>query len=366
MLRAFGSPGLYLQGPGALSRLGEVCGRFAPDPRRNAFAVIDPVAADSIGAEVSAALPGVTLSRFGGECSAAEIDRQTAAAARIGSGAGAGVILGIGGGKAIDVAKGVQIATGLPLVVVPTIASTDAPTSRLCVVYTPEHAPDEVRMMAANPAVVLVDTAVLARAPARFFAAGVGDALSKKFEAGSCAAARGLNFHGHAPPALALQLAEACHATLLAEAEPALAAVRRQTPDASFERVIEATVLLSGLAFESGGLSVPHALIRGLAQVPELSGALHGEQVAYGLIVHLILAGEAAHLDRLAPLYTALGLPRSLADMGLTGDAAAAIPQIAATSLARAPYSRNFASEITQPRLEAALTEAEARFGRAR
>ena len=358
MLRAFGSPGLYLQGPGALSRLGEVCGRLGSD----AFAVIDPVAARSIGAEVTVALPGVSLSRFGGECSAAEIDRQTRAAARV----GAGVILGIGGGKAIDVAKGVQIATGRPLVVVPTIASTDAPTSRLCVVYTPEHAPEEVRMMATNPAVVLVDTAVLARAPARFFAAGVGDALSKKFEAGSCAAAGGLNFHGHAPPALALQLAEACHATLLAEAEPALAAVRRQTPDASFERVIEATVLLSGLAFESGGLSVPHALIRGLAAVPELSGALHGEQVAYGLVVHLILAGEAAHLDRLAPLYTALELPRSLSDMGLTGDAAAVIPQIAATSLARAPYSRNFASEITQARLEAALTEAEARFGRAR
>jgi glycerol dehydrogenase len=361
MLCAFGSPGLYLQGPGALSRLAEVCGR----PGSDAFAVIDPVAAESIAAEISAALPGVTLSRFSGECTAAEIDRQTEAAARVCAGS-AKVILGIGGGKAIDVAKGVQIATGRPLVVVPTIASTDAPTSRLCVVYTPEHAPDAVRMMAANPTVVLVDTAVLARAPARFFVAGVGDALSKKFEAGQCAAAGGLNFFGHAPPALALQLAEACHATLLADAEAALAAVRRQTPDASFERAIEATILLSGLAFESGGLSVPHALIRGLAAVPALAGALHGEQVAYGLIVHLILAGDEAYLDRLLPLYRALGLPRSLSDMGLAGDAAAAIPQIAATSLARAPYIRNFASEITQARLEAALTEAEARFGRAR
>jgi glycerol dehydrogenase len=355
MLRGFGSPGLYVQGPGALDRLGALCTPLG----QPAFAVIDPVAADRIGAQITAALPGVTLAIFGGECTAAEIDRLLALSS------GAGVILGIGGGKAIDAAKGVQIATSRPLVVVPTIAATDAPTSRLSVVYTADHAPAEVRLMAANPAVVLVDTTVLAQAPARFFSAGVGDALSKKYEAAACAAAGGLNFHGYAPPALALQMAEFCHATLLADAPAALAAVRHQTTDAAFERVIEATILLSGLAFESGGLSVPHALIRGLATVPELAGALHGEQVAYGLLVHLALADDLAPLERLIPLYRTLGLPMSLADMGYRSDPAAMIPDIARTTIARASYIRNFAFEITPERLEAALHATEARFGAA-
>lgn len=358
MLRGFGSPGLYVQGPGALDRLGEICAPLG----RTALAVIDPVAAARIGDAVSAALPGVIVAPFAGECTASEIDRLLAIARQ----AGAEVIVGIGGGKAIDAAKGVQIATRRPLVVVPTIASTDAPTSRLCVVYTADHAPSEVRVMAANPAAVLVDTTVLAQAPARFFAAGVGDALSKKYEAAACAAAGGLNFHGYHPPGLALHLAEVCHCTLLADAGAALAAVRRQTPDAAFERVIEATILLSGLAFESGGLSVPHALIRGLASVPELAGALHGEQVAYGLLVHLALSGDAAPLDGLVPLYRLLGLPLALRDMGYPGDPADVIPQIARTAIARAAYIRNFAHEVTQERLEAALIATEAGFGAAR
>lgn len=358
MLRGFGSPGLYVQGPGALNRLGEICAPLG----RTALAVIDPVAARRIGDAVSAVLPGVIVAPFAGECTATEIDRLLAIARQ----AGADVIVGIGGGKAIDAAKGVQIAIRQPLVVVPTIASTDAPTSRLCVVYTADHAPSEVRVMAANPAAVLVDTAVLAQAPARFFAAGVGDALSKKYEAAACAAAGGLNFHGYHPPALALHLAEVCHSTLLTDAGAALDAVRRQTPDAAFERVIEATILLSGLAFESGGLSVPHALIRGLASVPELAGALHGEQVAYGLLVHLSLSGDAAPLERLVPLYRLLSLPLRLRDMGYTGDPSDVIATIARTAIARAAYIRNFAHEVTQDRLEAALAATEARFGAAR
>lgn len=363
MLRALGFPGLYLQGPGALDRLAEV---VSPRGQR-AFVVIDPVAAERIGEVVEAQLSGADCSAsvavFGGECTAAEIERLVAHYTRD----GAEVILGIGGGKAIDAAKGVQIATGRPLIVVPTIASTDAPTSRLCVVYTADHAPSEVRKMTTNPAVVLVDTNVLAQAPARFFAAGIGDALSKKFEATQCSDAGGLNFHGFSPPALALHLAEHCFATILANGEAALAAVRAQCPDESFERTIEATILMSGLAFESGGLSVPHSLTRGLATVEEVSGALHGEQVAFGLIVHLLLeGGNSEHLDRLVPLYRALDLPLSLSDMGYPGDPGPVMPQIARATIELAPYIRNFASEITQDRLEAALREAQTLFGTTR
>jgi len=362
MLRAFGFPGLYLQGPGALNRLAEV---MSPLGRR-AFVVIDPVAAERIGASVEAQLASagcsVTMAVFGGECTAAEIERLVAQYAQD----AADVILGIGGGKAIDAAKGVQITTGRPLIVVPTIASTDAPTSRLCVIYTADHAPSEVRKMTTNPAVVLVDTEVLVQAPVRFFAAGIGDALSKKFEAAQCFDAGGLNFHGFRPPMLALHLAEQCFATILSHGEAALAAVRAQRADESFERTIEATILMSGLAFESGGLSVPHSLTRGLATVQELSGALHGEQVAFGLIVHLLLeGGNSKYLDRLVPLYRAMGLPLSLNDMGYPGDPAPVIPQIAQVTMERAPYIHNFASRITQDRLEAALREAQTLFGTA-
>jgi glycerol dehydrogenase len=70
-----------------------------------------------------------------------EIDRVAASASEN----GADAIVGIGGGKTIDAAKAVAHPAGLPLVVVPTIASTDAPTSSLSVVYDEDGAFKEYR-----------------------------------------------------------------------------------------------------------------------------------------------------------------------------------------------------------------------------
>src|SRR5690606_12304627 len=136
-----------------------------------------------------------------------EIDRLAAEAAA----AGADIIVGVGGGKAIDAAKGVRIARDVPLVIVPTVASNDSPTSRLVVTYTASHVLDEVRRMRTNPDIVLVDTEVLVSAPERFFVAGVGDAISKKFEAAQCIATGKDNFYAARPPRLAQVIADTCY-----------------------------------------------------------------------------------------------------------------------------------------------------------
>lgn len=64
---------------------------------------------------------------FPGECTA----RAIAVAAQAGRDKGCDLIVGIGGGKTIDAAKGAQILLNVPLAIVPSIASNDAPTSRL-------------------------------------------------------------------------------------------------------------------------------------------------------------------------------------------------------------------------------------------
>ncbi|MFG1211564.1 glycerol dehydrogenase [Xanthobacter flavus] len=344
-VRAFGSPARYIQGPDALSELGALVRLHGRRP----FVVADAIVMDLLGARLKAELgevEAVTFATFGGECTAAEIDKLAAAARA----AGADVVIGVGGGKAIDTAKGVRIALRSPLVIVPTIASNDSPTSRLVVVYTADHVLSEVRLMDANPDAVLVDTSVIVQAPARFFVAGIGDALSKKFEVEQCAAAGGLNFFKGRPTSLAVTIADACYGAIRADGEAAVTAVSRKTADDAVERLVEATILLSGLAFESGGLSIAHSLTRGFSTVPEVARALHGEQVAVGLLVQLLAEGrEADFMADMLAFYARLNLPRALEDFGVETEAV--VDGIVSVSWDTAPYIRNFVQPLSKERL---------------
>ncbi len=355
-LRAFGAPARYIQGPDALAELGALVRLHGRRP----FIVADAIVSELLGERLRAELAGAehaTFATFSGECTAGEIE-TLAQAARA---AQADVIVGVGGGKAIDTAKGVRMALRAPIIIVPTIASNDSPTSRLAVLYTPDHVLSEVRLMDANPDAVLVDTSIIVQAPARFFVAGIGDALSKKFEVEQCARSGGLNFFKARPTELAVTIADACYRTIRRDGAAAVEAVARRQADDAVESVVEATILLSGLAFESGGLSIAHSLTRGFSAVPDIARALHGEQVALGLLVQLLAEGrdEAFMADILA-FYRQLGLPRALEDFGV--ETPAVVERIVAVSWETAPYIRNFVHPLSpQVLADAFLSLAHAR-----
>lgn len=342
-LRILGAPRRYIQGPGALSGLPEIVAALGRSP----IVVADPVALDREGPP----LPNVPVLRFGGEITHPEIDRLVAEASL----ANTDVVVAMGGGKAIDAGKGVSKRLGCALVIVPTVASNDAPTSRLIVVYDENHAIVGVEMLASNPDVVLVDTAVIARAPRRLLAAGIGDCMSKTFEARACSAAGGVNFFGGHPPLAALALADACYATVRRDGVAALEACDRNAPDRALENVVEAAVLLSGLGFESGGLFLAHSLTRGLTAHPRLAGALHGELVAYGTLVQVAHEGLAAdERADIAAFSQACGLPRRLADMGLSDPSPSDYATIAGPTLA-APHMKHLSKPATENSIVAAM-----------
>ena len=356
-----GFPGRYLQGPGALGHLGALARDFGV---RRLGLVADAVVRAAVGPALEAALAaqaegGVSPSwlDFEGECTAKAIETL----ARHAREAGCEAVVGLGGGKAIDTAKGVSQAVKGPLFIAPTIASNDSPTSRLIVVYDEAHRLSEVRTLARNPDAVLVDTAVICQAPARFFAAGMGDALSKRFEAAQCLAAGGLNFHGGRPLSLAGALGERCYATIRADGVAALSRVASgQGPDESVERVVEATVLLSGLAFESGGLSLAHALNRGFTAHPQLTRALHGDMVAFGTLVQLFAQEEPAEfIDDHARFTWQLGLPVHLGMLGASDLTAQELTTVAELTC-RAPYIGNLKPAADVQRVREALVRADA------
>lgn len=356
MLRAFGSPKLYLQGPGAIEALSDVLCNFG----RRFFVVIDPIANSLVGPlirqQVNLIGGEVVIHNFSGECSSREIDRLTALCLDFDSDA----VLGVGGGKAIDTAKGVQINSNKPIIIIPSVASNDSPTSRLCVVYTDDHILEEVRKMNSNPDAIIVDTGILINAPVRYFVSGVGDAISKMYESSQCWKANGDNFYSHKPPYIALELAEKCHEVIMHHAESALRAVLDNEINDSFERTVEATVLLSGLAFENGGLSIPHSLTRGLSIIEELHSSLHGEQVAYGLLVQLVMEKRSYEdIKKLIIFYRAVGLPTCLNELGYKEDASKIINIIASETVLKATYIKNFPEQVTEKLLSEAMLEVE-------
>ena len=350
----FGSPRRYVQGPDAIGLLGEEVARLG----LTAAIVADAQVAALIGtrAAEACAASGVALTAipFGGEITFAEIDRLEAACGALRP----EVLIAAGGGKALDAGKLLGRRLGARIVTVPTIASNDAPTSHIIVVYDAAHRLAAIERLPANPDLVLVAPAIIARAPAILLSAGIGDAVVKRFEVAQCAGNGGLNTFGGTPPVAAQVLAEACYATLREHAEGGLAAVARGAPDLALERTVEACVLLSGLAFESGGLSICHAMTRGLSAVPGPATALHGLQVAYALMVQLTLEGrEPAFIEDLRGFFARTGLPDTLGALGFTGGAAEL--RIIAELTAQAPHTNNFPRILSADDLVAAMRTVE-------
>jgi glycerol dehydrogenase len=224
----------------------------------------------------------------------------------------------MGGGKTIDTAKIVADRAGIPVIIIPTIASTDAPCSGCAVIYSQDGVFESVCYQRVNPAAVLVDVGIIAAAPTRFLVAGMGDALSTWFEARSCERTQSANECGGYGTTVGFHIAKLCYETLLAYGVAAKVASERHIVTPALDHIVEANVLLSGIGFESAGLAAAHAIHNGLTALAETHSFYHGEKVAFGVLVGLQLTD--ASTDELAAAFSFcedVGLPTTLADIGL-------------------------------------------------
>ena len=362
-LAIFCAPARYVQGRNATQALGYVLKKLGLDGPllisacRRARRHLDGVWAETLGnLNIS-----YSILDFGGECSDAEIERGREEALRV----GARTLLGAGGGKVLDTARAVAAALELPVVCCPTTAASDAPCSALSVIYSPEGVFERCLFYRRNPDLVLVDTWVIAKAPVRTLIAGMGDALATYFEADAAGRACRPNQVGGLSTLAAQNLARLCYETLLKDGVEAVAAAREGVVTPALERIVEANTLLSGLGFESGGLAVAHSVHNGLTQAPETHDRLHGEKVAFGTLVQLVLEGrDAALLEEVLGFSWAVGLPMTLLGLGLETLSLAQAEAIAQRALAPGETAHNEPFVVTMEALRDALFAADA-IGRA-
>jgi glycerol dehydrogenase len=305
-------PGKYIQGVGAISELPALIKLLGKQGLILASPSVTNKVLPQSGLDLRAQAIPVEL--FGGECCEEELVRL---AAVIGQ-KQVNVLVGMGGGKTIDTAKIAADRANIPVIIIPTIASTDAPCSGCAVRYSRDGIFEAVLYQKTNPAAVLVDVGIIAAAPTRFLVAGMGDALSTWFEARSCDRTRSANECGGYSTLTGLAIARQCYETLLSYGAAAKVASERQIVSPALEHIIEANILLSGLGFESAGLASAHAIHNGLTALPETHAFYHGEKVAFGVLAGLQLTD--APVDEVKTVFAfceEIGLPTTLADIGL-------------------------------------------------
>jgi glycerol dehydrogenase-like iron-containing ADH family enzyme len=259
----------------------------------------------------------------------------------------ADLIIGVGGGKCLDAAKLLADRSRLPVVTIPTSGATCAAWTALSNIYSETGAFLHDVSLPHCPDLLILDYGIVATAPPRTLVAGIGDAIAKWYEASVSS--------GNSDRTLLIAAVQQARVLRDILFQKSIGAV--STPgSADWQEVVDATVLLAGVIGGLGGAQcrtvAAHAVHNGLTHLPGSHQALHGEKVAYGILVQLrlqeILQGDrlaATARAQLLDFYTAIGLPKTLADLGLSEITLAQLHHAAAlacqpsSDLHRLPFS---------------------------
>ncbi|PSO90238.1 MAG: oxidoreductase [Cyanobacteria bacterium SW_12_48_29] len=228
-------------------------------------------------------------------------------------------IIGVGGGKALDAAKLLAEQCELPIVTIPTSAATCAAWTALSNVYSNQGAFQYDVPLNRCPDLLVLDYELIQTAPQRTLIAGIGDALAKWYEASVSS--------GDSPATLTIAAVQQARILRDILFQKSAAALKAPGGD-DWQEVVDATVLLAGVIGGLGGARcrtvAAHAVHNGLTHLPMAHESLHGEKVAYGILVQLRLeemvqgnqlAGSAR--QQLSQFYAEIGLPPTLEDLGL-------------------------------------------------
>lgn len=253
---------------------------------------------------------------YGQDCSEAGLAalRQVVADHR------ADLVIGVGGGKALDAAKLLAHQLQLPIVTVPTSGATCAAWTALSNIYSEQGGFLYDVTLARCPDLLVLDYGLIQTAPLRTLSAGIGDAIAKWYEASVSS--------GHSDQTLmiaAIQQARVLRDILLQKSLIAL----QQPGSPVWQEVVDASVLMAGMIGGLGGAQcrtvAAHAVHNGLTHLLACHEMLHGEKVAYGILVQLRLEEmvqgnglASAARQQLLKFYREIGLPRSLAELGLS------------------------------------------------
>lgn len=270
---------------------------------------IDKIEAATIKAGISV----TTVEWYGGEASYSNIDWLSG----LPGVKTADMIFAVGGGRALDTAKTVADKLGKPVFTFPTIASTCAPTSAVCILYHDNHESAGTYRIPSPPVHAFADTEIIAEAPVKYIWAGIGDALSKEIEASFSAKGRELSYKN----TMGVHIVDGVNDRIMVHGQAALDAARKKDQSPAIDQILfeilGSTSYTSVLVDHAYNSHFAHSFYYGVTVLPQGANHLHGEIVSYGVLVVLQLAGEIEKLKKLRAFMLAIGLPTSLKDLDI-------------------------------------------------
>ncbi|WP_320128667.1 iron-containing alcohol dehydrogenase family protein [uncultured Sphaerochaeta sp.] len=312
--------GRYIQGKDEINNLG----REVLYQGKRVILVVDDIPWQKLEKKVSDNLVenGIeyTVHLFSGYCS----DSNTSAIARKAKEFGAEVLVGLGGGRCMDTSKWSAELTGIPVITVPTSSATCASYVFQCVMYDDFGTSLYSNFTTKEVAAVLVDTQIIADAPARLYSSGVGDALAKLPEMTFSINHASSDWEQSVLPKIGLAISKFTDEIFFEKALGALEDIRQHKVTSDLEDVVNTAIQLTGLisCFASGGkqLAIAHSIYDCVTKYfkPQRANFLHGEIVSSGLAVQYGVNGmREEEIERRSKFLKDLGVPTNLRGIGI-------------------------------------------------
>ena len=236
-----------------------------------------------------------------------EVDR----AEKIARDIGAGFIIGIGGGRSIDIAKLSSVRADVPFISMPTAASHDG----ICSAQASLSINGETTSVPAQaPLAIIADTNIISQAPARLLSAGCGDIISNYTALLDWQLAHRLKNEEYSEYAAALS-------DMTAKMIVKLAPTIRPGLEESARTVVKA-LISSGVAMSIAGSSRPasgseHKFAHAVNRIAP-GKALHGELCGIGTIIAMYLHG--GDWEKIKRALSFVGAPTSISQVGIDPD----------------------------------------------
>lgn len=251
---------------------------------------------------------------YGGECT----DEKTLELKKLFEQKELDGIIAVGGGKIADLGKAIANECQTPVLILPTLAATCAAYTPLSVIYNTDGSMDRYDVFSTSNALVLIEPKVILDSPVELMIAGIGDTVAKWYEADAMISQLAVQ-----PIEIQVSTfaARKCRDILLSDSQAALEAMKKKEMNQSFLNVVETNILLGGMVGgfgdDYGRTAGAHSIHDALTILPESHHQLHGNKVAYGVFVQLVIENKWDEIEKLIPFYQSLKLPISLKEMNM-------------------------------------------------